>query len=78
VQLKPILHGWCSWFYTRIQATEAEQLRNAAFIAQHLKPYGMQWVQIDDGYQRAFGSIRGRNPHGDALQLYGLLSRFQN
>ena len=68
VQLKPILHGWCSWFYARIQATEAEQLRNAAFIAQHLKPYGMQWVQIDDGYQRAFGGWEANElyPHGMA------------
>ncbi len=68
VQLKPILHGWCSWFYTRIQATEEEQLRNAAFIAQHLKPYGMQWVQIDDGYQRAFGDWEANElyPHGMA------------
>jgi hypothetical protein len=68
VQLKPPLHGWCSWFYTRIQATEAEQLRNAAFIAQHLKPYGLQWVQIDDGYQRAFGDWEANElyPHGMA------------
>jgi hypothetical protein len=68
VQRKPILHGWCSWFYTRIQATEAEQLRNAAFIAQHLTPYGMQWVQIDDGYQRAFGDWEANElyPHGMA------------
>jgi hypothetical protein len=68
VQLKPILHGWCAWFYARIQATEAEQLQNAAFIAQHLKPYGMQWVQVDDGYQRAFGDWEANElyPHGMA------------
>ena len=68
VRLKPILHGWCAWFYSRIQATEEEQLRNAAFIAQHLKPYGMQWVQIDDGYQRAFGDWEANDlyPHGMA------------
>jgi len=68
VRLKPILHGWCSWFYTHTQATEDEQWRNAAFIAQHLKPYGMQWVQIDDGYQRAFGDWEANDlyPHGMA------------
>ena len=68
VQLNPILHGWCSWFYTRIQATEEEQLHNAAFIAQHLKPYGMQWVQIDDGYQQTFGDWAANDlyPHGMA------------
>ncbi len=68
VRLNPILHGWCSWFYTHTQATEDEQLRNAAFIAQHLKPYGMTWVQIDDGYQRAFGDWEANDlyPHGMA------------
>jgi hypothetical protein len=68
VRPSPILHGWCSWFYTHTQATEDEQLHNAAFIAQHLKPYGMQWVQIDDGYQRAFGDWDANDlyPHGMA------------
>lgn len=55
VKLNPIVNGWCSWFYTLLEATEDEQLRNAEFVARHLKPYGMEWVQIDDGWQRAFG-----------------------
>jgi hypothetical protein len=68
VRLNPILHGWCSWFYTRLQATEEEQLHNAAFIARHLRPYGMQWVQIDDGYQQTFGDWAANDlyPHGMA------------
>jgi len=66
VKLNPIINGWCSWFYTHTQATEEEQLKNAEFIAKHLKPYGMEWVQIDDGYQRAFGDWEGNHlyPHG--------------
>jgi hypothetical protein len=66
VRLKPIINGWCAWFYAQTQATEDEQLRNAAFIARHLKPYGMEWVQVDDGYQRAFGEWQGNllYPHG--------------
>jgi hypothetical protein len=66
VRLNPIINGWCAWFYTHTQATEDEQLRNAEFIARHLKPYGMEWVQIDDGYQRAFGDWQGNHlyPHG--------------
>ena len=66
VRLNPIIHGWCSWFYTHMHATEEEQLRNATFIAQHLKPYGMEWVQIDDGYQRTFGDWEANDlyPHG--------------
>src|SRR5262249_54259741 len=46
VRRTPILHGWCSWFYTHTQATEDEQLRNSASIATHLKPYGSEWVQL--------------------------------
>ena len=66
VRLKPIINGWCSWFYTHDRATEAEQLRNAEFIAKHLKPYGMDWVQIDHGYQRGFGNWEANQkyPHG--------------
>jgi hypothetical protein len=66
VRLNPIINGWCSWFYTHTQATEEEQLRNAQFIAKYLKPYGMEWVQIDDGFQRSFGDWEGNQlyPHG--------------
>ena len=66
VKLNPIINGWCSWFYTSSKATEEEQLKNAEFIARFLKPYGMQWVQIDYGYQRAFGDWEANQlyPHG--------------
>jgi hypothetical protein len=66
VRLNPIINGWCSWPYTHLQATEDEQLRNAVFIARHLKSSGLEWVQIDDGYQRAFGDWEGNHlyPHG--------------
>lgn len=66
VKLNPILNGWCSWAYTHTRATEDEQLKNAEFIGKYLKPYGMEWVQIDDGYQRAFGDWEGNElyPHG--------------
>ena len=43
--------GWCTWYYyySRINATEVK--RNADWIASHLKDYGAQYVQIDDGWQ---------------------------
>ena len=65
-KLNPPINGWCSWFYTHTTATEQEQLRNAEFISTHLRPYGMEWVQIDDGYQRTFGDWDGNQlyPHG--------------
>lgn len=66
VRLNPIINGWCSWFYTYGKSSEDEQLKNAEFIAKHLKPYGLEWVQIDDGYQRSHGDWEGnqRYPHG--------------
>ncbi|HVY65165.1 MAG TPA: glycoside hydrolase family 36 protein [Gammaproteobacteria bacterium] len=61
-----IVNGWCSWFYTLAEVSEDEVLRNAAFAAEHLKPFGLEYVQIDDGYQRAPGDWQGneRFPHG--------------
>lgn len=66
VRLNPIINGWCSWPYTHTQATEDEQLRNAEFIARYLKSSGLEWVQIDDGYQQTFGDWEGNHlyPHG--------------
>jgi len=66
VRLNPIVNGWCSWFYSRRMATEEEQLQNAKFVAKHLKPYGVEWIQLDAGWQRAFGDWQANHlyPHG--------------
>lgn len=66
VRLGSIVNGWCNWFYSHQDTSEAEILRNAEFAATHLKPYGLEWIQIDDGYQRAFSDWEGneRFPHG--------------
>ena len=46
--------------------TEDEVLRNAEFAARYLKPYGLETIQIDEGYQRFHGDWEGneRFPHG--------------
>ncbi len=61
-----IVNGWCSWFYTLAQVSEDEVLRNTAFAEQHLRPFGLEYIQIDDGYQRSHGDWEGneRFPHG--------------
>ena len=66
VRLAPIINGWCPWFYGHLTISEDEVIRNAEFAARHLKPYGLEWVQVDDGYQRAFSDWEGneRFPHG--------------
>ena len=62
----PTINGWCSWFVTYGAVTEKDILRHAEFVAKELKPYGMEWIQIDDGYQTAFGNWEGnaKFPHG--------------
>lgn len=66
VRLNPPVNGWCSWFSFFGDITEDEVLRSAEFAAKHLKPFGFETVQVDDGFYRAFGDWEGnaRFPHG--------------
>lgn len=61
-----IVNGWCSWFYTLSQVSEGEVLSNADFASKHLKQFGLEYIQIDEGYQRWHGDWEGnqRFPHG--------------
>lgn len=44
--------GWCSWFAYFTNITE-NRIRNAAdIISETLAPFGLQYLQIDDGYQQ--------------------------
>ena len=48
---KPIV-GWCSW-YAYFQNIDETKIHTAAdVVSQTLKPYGLQYLQIDDGYQQ--------------------------
>jgi alpha-galactosidase len=63
---RSIVNGWCSWFYTLDKVSEDEVLWNTAFAANHLRGFGLEYVQVDDGYQRSLGDWQGneRFPHG--------------
>jgi len=74
-----VVNGWCNWFYTYEHITEEEVLRNAEVAARLLKPVGLEYVQVDEGYQRAHGDWEGndRFPHGmqwlaDRIRALGL------
>ena len=67
-KLNPVINGWCSWFVYYGGVSEAEVLKNAEFIAKELKPYGMEWVQIDDGFYRAFGAWEGNERFGRGMK----------
>ncbi len=73
-----IVDGWCSWFYTLANVSEKEVLLNAEFASKHLKQYGLEYIQMDEGYQRWHGEWEGneRFSHGmkwlvDKIKEYG-------
>ncbi|MDT8400395.1 MAG: alpha-galactosidase [Bacteroidales bacterium] len=51
---KPVV-GWCSWFAFWNRVTEDDIRRTADVLAEKLVPYGLEYLQIDDGYQREPG-----------------------
>ena len=59
---------WCSWYPIRMGISEQIALAQAAIIAKHFKPLGLDVVQLDHGWQR--GDVCGdwvpneRFPHG--------------
>ena len=79
---KSIINGWCSWFYTLSQVSEEEVTRNTEFAAKHLKPFGLEYIQVDEGYQKWHGEWEGneRFPHGmkwlaNKIKEYGFKAR---
>lgn len=43
---------WSSWTSYYEAVREEDIVRNADWLAAHLKPYGFEYVQLDDGYDR--------------------------
>jgi len=70
--------GWCTWYYYYQQINENEVKQNAQWIADNLKDYGAQYVQIDDGWQgtgrvftRDWTNVSDKFPGGmDKLAAY--------
>lgn len=47
--------GWISWFAFFDKVTEADIVETADTLAETLLPFGYEYLQIDDGYQRGEG-----------------------
>jgi NPCBM/NEW2 domain/Melibiase/Alpha galactosidase C-terminal beta sandwich domain len=72
--------GWCSWYFFYQEINEDEIKLNAKWIAENLKDFGVEYVQIDDGWQgtgrglgenRDWSTINKRFPSGmDGLAAY--------
>jgi hypothetical protein len=48
---KPVV-GWCSWFAYFDKITEADMKHVADVVGVKLKPFGLEYLQMDDGYQQ--------------------------
>lgn len=53
--------GWCTWYYYYPNITARETKRNARWIAENLKEFGAEYVQIDDGWQGSGARDGGRD-----------------
>lgn len=49
---KPSVAGWCSWFAYFKDISENKIKQVADVLSSKLVPYGLDYLQIDDGYQR--------------------------
>jgi hypothetical protein len=49
--LRPVV-GWCTWEAYRRNVTEKDVLAATEFFSERLRPYGMEYIQIDDGFER--------------------------
>ena len=52
--------GWCSWYEYYQGISEEAIVANAKWLAKNLKPFGCDYVQIDDGWQ-GVGHGNGEN-----------------
>jgi hypothetical protein len=49
--------GWCTWYYYYGEVNQEEVEKNAVWLAKNLKDYGLEYCQLDDGWQgRGLGS----------------------
>jgi hypothetical protein len=72
IQLPPRPNVYCTWYHRSLTgsgaSTEKLLAENARFAGEHLRPYGLDVMQIDDNWQDAF--LPGVKP-GDFKSLVG-------
>jgi alpha-galactosidase len=54
---QPSVAGWCSWFAYFNTITEQKIEHAADVVSKELAPYGIEYLQIDDGYQKEPGGL---------------------
>jgi hypothetical protein len=63
--------GWCSWYFFYSYVKEEDIARNAAALAREYKPFGLEYVLIDAGWQVAGGGEDGAPIGGSWTQANG-------
>jgi len=66
IKLPPKRPGFCTWYTEKhARACDEKNLADlAAYAAKELKPFGFDFVQIDDGWQVSGRVFEGENPKG--------------
>ena len=44
--------GWCSWYCYYMGTTEADMVKETDVLAKYLKPYGLEYIQLDACFTR--------------------------
>jgi hypothetical protein len=63
--------GWCSWYFFYSYVKEEDITRNAAALAREYKPFGLEYVLIDAGWQVAGGGEDGAPIGGSWTEANG-------
>lgn len=63
--------GWCSWYFYYFSVKEEDITRNAAALAREYKPFGLEYLLIDAGWQVAGGGEDGAPIGGSWTQANG-------
>ncbi|MFO8018925.1 MAG: alpha-galactosidase [Promethearchaeia archaeon] len=53
--------GWCSWYYYYQDINQEEMLKNLEFFKKHKKELPVNFIQLDDGYQKTIGDYNRLN-----------------
>ncbi len=58
--------GWCSWYFYYTMPDEGEIIKNTEFLAKRFHE-NIQWIQVDDGYQKRVGDWKENARFGSGL-----------
>lgn len=59
--------GWSSWGAYELNVTAGRVMRNAQFMADHLRSYGYTTIHIDDGWEQRYGDWQPNSGFPDGM-----------